>query len=171
MRVLRWVSLVAAALTVGCGTPVPSVDKVAEEKAIRDLDIQWEAAAAKKDVDAVVAFYAPDGTAVWPDAPASQGTAAVRTAWVELFKTPGLVLRFTPERIDVSDAGDMATDFGKVEIAFDGPQGRVEDVAKYLVVWRKVNGAWKVLYDSFNSNKPAAPAAPGAAAAASATPS
>jgi hypothetical protein len=28
--------------------------------------------------------------------------------------------------------------------------------AKYLVVWKKVNGSWKVQYDAFNANAPMA---------------
>ena len=164
MRVFHWVSLLAAALTISCGTPAPPVvDKSAEEKTIRELEMRWSDAAAQKDLDAIMAFYAPEGAAVWPDAPAAHGAAAIRAAWVELLKTPGLALHFTPERIDVANAGDIAVDFGSVESEFDGPQGRVKDVAKYLVVWQKLNGTWKVLYDSFNSNRPAAPAPEGSA--------
>lgn len=160
MRV-QWMTLVAAALTVNCSTqaPAPVVDKAAEENAIGELATKWIDAAARKDVDTIVSFYAPDGTIVWPDAPAGRGPDAVRAAWTEVFKTPGLKLTFVPERFDLSSAGDMAADFGRIESEFDGPQGTVKDVAKYVVVWRKVNGQWRVLYDTFNSNQPAAPAA------------
>src|SRR5690606_36256938 len=114
-------------------------------------------------VETIVSFYAPDGAVVWPDAPARRGHDEIRQAWTELFQTPGLTLNFIPERIDNSDSGDMAADFGRVEAQFDGPQGRVTDVTKYVVVWRKVDGNWRVLYDTFNSNQPATPAAPAAA--------
>ena len=55
---------------------MPSVNKKADEKKIRALDKQWGEAATRKDLDAVVAFYAPDGSLVWPDAPAVHGTKA-----------------------------------------------------------------------------------------------
>ena len=29
------------------------------------------------------------------------------------------------------------------------------EIAKYLVVWKRENGEWKVLYDCWNSNRPA----------------
>ena len=160
MRAHHWLSLLAVALTVSCGTSTPPVNKETEEQSIRGLEMQWSVAANKKDLNAVIALYSPQGTAAWPDAPAVHGPEAIRAAWDEIFKTPGLVLRFIPERIDVADAGDIAVDFGSVESEFDGPNGHVQDVAKYLVIWQKRNGEWKVLYDSFNSNKPAAPAAP-----------
>jgi ketosteroid isomerase-like protein len=158
MRALHWLTLVALALTVSCGSATTRVDKVADEQNIRNLAVKWSAAVEKKDLDAIMSFYATDATAAWPDAPAAHGSEAIRAAWIELLKTPGLVLRFTPERIDVANAGDLAADFGRVESEFDGPEGHVKDVAKYLLVWQKVNGEWKALYDSFNSNKPAAPA-------------
>ena len=158
MRALHWLTLVVLTLTVSCGPATTRVDKAADEQSIRNLAVKWSAAVEKKDLDAIMSFYAPDATAVWPDAPAAHGSDAIRAAWIELLKTPGLVLRFTPERIDVANAGDIAADFGKVESEFDGPNGRVQDVAKYLLVWQKINGEWKAYYDSFNSNKPAAPA-------------
>jgi ketosteroid isomerase-like protein len=162
MRSLQWTIVAISAIMAACSpsAPAAAVDKAAEEKAIGDLATKWVDAASKKDVETIVSFYAPDGAVVWPDAPAKRGAAAIREAWVELFKIPGLSLNFVPERIDISDSGDMAADFGRVESELDSASGRVKDVAKYIVVWRKIDGAWKVLYDSFNSNGPAAPAEP-----------
>jgi len=143
----------AATLVAGCAQP-PAVDAKAEEQAIRQLDDQWNAAIAKKDVEANVAFYATDGTIMWPDAPAGRGTAAVRSAWTEMFKAPNLKLVLTPEDIHIAQGGDLATDIGKVSAEMDTPQGHAKEDAKYLVVWKKVNGSWKVQYDTFNSNAP-----------------
>jgi uncharacterized protein (TIGR02246 family) len=122
------------------------------EQEIRKLDVQWGKAASRKDLRATVAFYAKDGSVVWPGAPAAHGTKAIRAAWVELMKTPGLGLRFTPERIVVSDEADLASDFGKVQMTQRTSKGKQTMVAKYLVVWRKEGGDWKVLYDSYNLN-------------------
>lgn len=125
----------------------------AAEREIRRLDGVWGDLASKQDLEAVVALYASDASLVWPDEPAHHGTAAIREAFTGMFKEfKGLTLKFTPERIDISDSGDLASDFGVVSLGFDGEQGRVEMTAKYLVVWKQVNGAWKVLYDSWNSN-------------------
>lgn len=150
-----------AASAVGCsGAPAgPTVDAKAEEQAIRRLDEQWLAAAQKKDVEAAVAFYAPEATAMWPDAPAAKGTDAIRKAWTDLMKIPNMQLTFTPEHIEISQAGDFATDIGRASAEMDMPQGHVKEEAKYLVVWKKVNGAWKAQYDMFNLNAPAPPQA------------
>jgi hypothetical protein len=54
----------------------------------------------------------------------------------------------------------MAFDYGHVELALDTPQGKISEVVKYVVGWKKVDGAWKAAYDVFNSNAPAVPPAP-----------
>ena len=131
------------------------VKRQADEQKIRDLDVQWGEAACRGDLDAVVAFYAADGSLVWPGQAAFHGTAAIRGAWQDMFRQyKGLNLRFTPERIDVAGDGGLASDFGAVALGYDDDKGRQEVTAKYLVVWRKDGGEWKVLYDSYNSNTP-----------------
>ena len=129
-----------------------AVDKKADEKKIRELDVQWGDAACKKDLRAVVSFYASDGSLVWQGNPAAHGTAAIRANWKKMIKTAGLKLRFIPKRIVVAAAGDLATDFGVVEIGQDTDKGPTTVKAKYLVVWKKSRGTWKVLYDSYNTN-------------------
>jgi len=135
---------------------MPAAKQSTDKKAIRKLDMAWGKAATRKDLKAVASFYARDGSVVWPGGPAIHGSAKVRTAWKsDVMTIPGLSLRFTPQRIDVAKSGDMAIDFGKVHFGHDDEKtGRpVTDIGKYVVVWKKVNGAWKVLYDCYNLNK------------------
>lgn len=125
----------------------------ADEAAIRRLDDEWGKAASAKNLAAVVDFYAHDGSLVWPGQPAVHGTAHIRASWKEMMDTiPGLNLRFTPERIVISDDASLASDFGKVEFGHDVNGKPVMEIAKYVVVWRKEKGGWKVLYDSYNMN-------------------
>src|SRR5262245_14344519 len=125
----------------------------ADQAAIRRLDEEWGKAATDKKLDVVVGFYAHDGSLVWPDIPPVHGIAQIRTTWKGMLdSTDGLNLRFTPERIVVSDDASLASDFGKVEFAQILKGKRVMQIAKYVVVWRKEKGSWKVLYDSWNQN-------------------
>ena len=127
----------------------------ADEQAIRDLDEAWGEAATRHDLDAIVAFYAPNGSLVWPGMPAVHGTADIRLAWKQMIDTtPGLGLRFAADSITVASAGDLAADFGVVYLTMDAPDGtKVNDAAKYVVTWQKLDGKWKVLYDSWNENQ------------------
>lgn len=132
---------------------MPQVQPSSEDAVIRKLDAEWGRAASSYDLEAVVSMYAPDGSLVWPGSPAVHGTDAIRTAWQEMFQQfQGLQLEFTPERIDFSQASDLAIDFGKVALSFEKSGTRQSEDAKYVVVWKKVNGVWKVLYDCYNAN-------------------
>jgi uncharacterized protein (TIGR02246 family) len=124
-----------------------------DEKTIRQLDAAWSDAAGKMDLDRVVDFYAPDGSVVWPGQAAAHGTAAIRHRWDELFKTTkGLYLKFAPERIVVAADRDLASDFGIVHFGFDSEHGPQRETGKYVVVWRREKGRWRVLYDCYNMN-------------------
>lgn len=49
------------------------------------------------------------------------------------------------ERIVVSQAGDMAYEFGYGDLSWDTPEKKhISFEASYLRVWRKINGEWKV---------------------------
>lgn len=142
------------ALLGGCAKP-GAVDPAAEALAIRELAVKFGAAVAQRDVDAVTAFYTFDTIVLDPETPARRGADAMRAAWKEFMKAPGLSVRLVPEKIDVAAAGDMATDFGRFELQLEGPAGRIKNVHKCLTVWRKVGGQWKILYHAWNTNAPA----------------
>jgi len=121
---------------------------------VRAASARWLEAVSTGDAQSVVAFYAPDGAFLPPNAPLARGRAAVQAVWLSLIAAPGLRLRWTPSSIDVSRAADMAYEIGTYEMAMDGPAGRIEDDGKYVVVWRKSDDGWKVAADIFNSSRP-----------------
>ena len=142
----------ALVITAACA---PTVDRAAEEQAIRDLDREWVAAVAAGDTLAIANFYAEDSYFMPPNAPRVDGRGAIRGAWAEMLQSPNVSLTFAPTDIVIAEAGDMAYDIGTYNLGLDGPDGRIEDTGKYVVVWRKVNGEWKVMVDMFNSDNPA----------------
>lgn len=126
----------------------------AAEARIRELDRQWVAAVAAKDTAAIVNIYASDGRFMMPNAPAASGGDAIRSTWVGLLALPNLSLTFEPTSVHVSDDATMAYDVGTYRLGYDGPTGRVEDNGKYLVVWEKRGGEWKVVADMINTDRP-----------------
>ena len=154
MRFGWFASAVLVVLAAGCAEEPapPGVDVAAEERAIRAAVDGWNAAIATKNPDGVTMFYARDGVAMWPDAPARQG-AELRAGWAEVIAS-GATVKIVPEKIQIAQAGDLALDQGHVDIEMSSPQGPVKEVVKYLVVWKKEDGQWKALYDIYNANKP-----------------
>jgi uncharacterized protein (TIGR02246 family) len=157
--------LACAAALVALGATTRH-DARPEETRIRDLDRKWSEAVAARDLDGTVAHYAEDAVFLSPNAPATSGKAAIRAAWKDLLLSPGLSLTFAPMSVRVAHAADMAFEIGSYTMGQDAPGGRVEDDGKYVVVWTRVGGDWKVAADIFNSNRPAAPAPPAPAATA-----
>jgi|SRR5881296_1204810 len=147
--------LVVASVTLaGCARPV---DTSAEEHAIREFDRRFVHAVVARDTMAIGDFYADAAEFLAPNAPRLTGRAAIRTAWAQFLRLPNVTLYFSPTKVWVSSAGDLAYETGPYRLTYDGPKGkRVEDTGKFVVAWRKVDGGWKVQYDIFNSDKPAA---------------
>jgi uncharacterized protein (TIGR02246 family) len=132
-----------------------AVDTGADEQAIRGHVDRWLQLVTAKDAAGIAELYAEDGAVMPPNASIGKGRAAVQQTWASMMGTPGFGLTFTPEQILVSTAGDMALDRGtyRLTIAPNGPTQT--DTGKYVVVWRKIGGEWKVAADIFNSDLPA----------------
>jgi uncharacterized protein (TIGR02246 family) len=137
----------------------PAIDLAAEESEIRSLNERWGPAVARKDTNGVVELYTSDAVLLWPDMPPVRGAEAIRSVWAAAVNTPGLGLRVLPERVRISGAGDYASDEGSIESTRTGPAGTQVDTTKYLHIWTKTDGQWKVLYSMSNSNRPTPPAA------------
>ena len=152
----------AAALSA-CSQPVVEnrnaavqADTAADEQAIRGHINRWLQHITARDSAAIARFYADDGVVMPPGQPLSSGRESVQRFWQSMFEIPEFNLTFSPERIEFSRAGDMALDRGTYR--FTGRPGgqAVDETGKYVVVWKKVGGEWKVAADIFNSDRPAA---------------
>lgn len=149
-------------LLLGCGSNAGSEKSTAiaatdHEQAIRKTNEKWLALIRDHDAAAVSKLYAADGAMMAPGAPIAQGQAALEKAWGGLMQTPGLGLTFKADKIVVASGGDMALDQGTYLLSTTGPDGPAKDLGKYVVVWRNVDGQWKVAADIFNSDGASAP--------------
>ena len=132
-----------------------AVDTSADEQAIRGHVDRWLQLVTAKDAAGIAELYAEDGAVMPPNAPIGKGRAAIQQTWSSMMGTPGFGLTFAPEQILVSSSGDMALDRGTYGLTI-APDGATQtDTGKYVVVWRKIGGEWKVAADIFNSDLPA----------------
>jgi uncharacterized protein (TIGR02246 family) len=115
--------------------------------AIRALSDKWQRDIAAQNVDAVVALHAPDALVLMSHQPAATGSAAIRAMWAEGVKTPGLVLHWTPTKIEVVSP-TRAIEYGTYTESFDTPDGKGNDAGSYVTVWHKNNGKWQVAIDA-----------------------
>ena len=154
-RFERLTLALASVISLSCAS-APRVDIQSEEQKIRELDRQWQAAAAANDAARFASFYAEDAMMLTAEMPIVRGRAAIEEGLRQMFSTPGLVFKFNQQFLDVAKSGDMAYDIGSVSVTTNG----VESKGKYLVVWKKINGEWKAVADANSTDQPApAPAA------------
>ena len=130
------------------------------EQALRDLDAQWSAAAAAKDVDKTVSYYSDDAVVMPPNAPSATTKEAIKNAWKEMLTTPGAAISWKATKVEVAKSGDLACVSGTYEETTTDASGKpVKDRGKYVEVWEKqADGKWKCGADIWNSDLPVAPA-------------
>lgn len=144
------------------GTALSAGSKGGDEQAVRDADAQWAKAAAAKDLDKTVSFYADDAVVLPPNQAAVTTKDGIRDLWKGLIGSVTSV-SWTATRVERAKSGDMACLTGTYELTMnDG----TKDHGKYCEVWeKKADGKWKCGTDIWNSDLPATAASPAAGAA------
>jgi uncharacterized protein (TIGR02246 family) len=150
-----WFALLSVAVI---GTALAADSKI--EQALRDLDAQWSAAAAAKDVDKTVSYYADDANVMPANAPSATAKDAIRKIWQDLLTSPGAAISWKATNVKVAKSGDIGFVSGTYEITMNDASGKpTTDHGKYLEVLEKqADGTWKCTADIWNSDLPAAPA-------------
>ena len=135
----------------------PAVNRVVEEKSLREADIAWSETAAKKDAEAVAAFMTDDGATLPPNEPPIKGRDAVKKGWADLLSLKDLNIKWEPSLVQVAESGEIGYTSGTWTMAWTGDKGeKMSDNGKYLEVWKKVDGKWKCYLDMYNSDRSAA---------------
>ncbi len=142
-------------LTLACQQAPPDT-QVADQSAIKDLEVQWSKDAGAKNPDSMVSYYADDGSILPPNMPISTGKPAVRAVWAQFMANPGFSANWQSSMVEVSRSGDFAYDVGTYQLTMSDPQGKqMADRGKYAVVWKKqADGKWKAAADMFSSDLP-----------------
>jgi uncharacterized protein (TIGR02246 family) len=153
MKRIILLSLILIGLTVSAQQ---KPDLKAEEQAIRSISKKWLELTKKHDNAACAALFADDGVVYSMNKQPSVGPAAIKKQFTEQQeKSPKADVNWNTERVEVSTSGDLAVEYGAFNVSGIGPNGTETDMGKYITVYRKVNGVWKVAADIGTSTKPA----------------
>ncbi len=158
-RYAHTATLVAClAILSGCNQPPPPTQqdaRAAEEAAIRAASAEWAKAAAAKDLEKTLSYYADDASMFPPNAPIVTGSDARRKTWTGLLAPDELVFSNAATKVEAARSGDLAYETGTFEESFKDATGNPARVTgKYVVVWKKQpNGPWKAVVDIFNTDQ------------------
>jgi uncharacterized protein (TIGR02246 family) len=156
MKKIIFLGLILLSLTgFAQQTGTKQTDLKSDEQAIRSLSMKWLELTRKHDAAACAALFADDGIEYNMNKEPSVGPAAVKKEIIEtLEKNPKEEGNWSTDRVELASSGDLAIEYGKYDIKGLGKNGTETDFGKYVTVYRKVNGTWKVAADIGTSTKP-----------------
>ena len=156
-------SLSLLLFATGCQQAPPDTHD-ADVKAIKDLEAAWVQAFNTRDIGKTTAFYADDATVLIPNAPAFNGTDAIKGGLKPMLDDPGFKLTFGATKVDVAKSGELGYSQGPYTMTTTDPATKkpADDKGKYLTVYKKqADGNWKAVEDTFMTDMPvSAPAKP-----------
>jgi uncharacterized protein (TIGR02246 family) len=106
------------------------------------------AAFLRGDSQAVAQLYTENAQVIAPGEPVARGRTAIAAAWQKAID--GGVKDLSLQTAEVESAGDLACETGTVRLV--SKAGAVTE-GRYVVVWRRVAGQWKLHRDIWNSGK------------------
>jgi ketosteroid isomerase-like protein len=143
------VAATAALLLAAACQAAPQLDAAADEAAVLQLARDWAAAEASNDDSATVSFLWEDAVYHPPGSAEVVGRAAIKALY-------GTVTFESLEvgAITVKASGDLAVTWGPMRVTFavDGVDDLISDDSKFVAVWERRDGVWKVIENAWNSS-------------------
>ena len=117
---------------------------------IQKLNDQFSAAFNKGDAATLAAMYAEDAVVLPAGSPMVRGRDAIQAFWKQGAEQLGGMQLTT---VDIQPLGsEAAREIGTFVLMTKGQSPQTLE-GKYVVVWRRIGGAWKLGTDIWNANK------------------
>jgi uncharacterized protein (TIGR02246 family) len=144
-------ALISTALFAQARSVVATAARAANPDIVKASDGYLKAVLAA-DAHGVAACYTEDGVELPNGQPPVLGRSAIEQRYRDFFNA-AKVTTFSFSHIESKIEGTVAYDAGTYEMRLMFRDGRVaSETGKYLVLLRRVEGAWKATYTIYNSN-------------------
>ena len=149
---LLLVTIIAVSFTVSCESN--QKDTTAEDlqsiSAVRDqftkVFNQGDAAAASK-------LYTKDAKFLAPNSSVAKGRRDIQTLFQSCFDIGERVLQINV--VDISVHGDIAHEVGNYSLTIQPEKSEaISDIGKYVIIWKREDGNWKLNVDIGNTSQP-----------------
>ena len=155
MSILRnpvaWAAM--ACVFVGAVAHPARADEV--RSAIEKADAEFTAAAVKGDAAAIARLYSADAQVMPAGSEPIRGAEAIQKFWQGAIGSGIAAVEL--KTLEVFSQGATATEVGQYQLR--DKAGKTLDHGKFIVIWRREGGTWKLHRDMFSTN--VAPAAAG----------
>jgi uncharacterized protein (TIGR02246 family) len=147
------VSVALAIVVVACNKPTTKdeFDLAKAKKEIEAANQNVTELLAKGDSVGFADSYTEDAKFMEHHLPAIQGRAAIQTFWTKFINSGATKIKLTT--LEVWGDSSMITEEGLYD--FKSKDGVALGKGKYIVVWKKVDGKWRIHRDISNSDLPA----------------
>jgi len=134
-------------LKLGAATAQPSAIRGVIEAGNK----QWSTAFSTGDSAALAAMYTPNAQLLPMHTEIVSGREAIQQFWQGVMASGVKGAALTT--LEVDEQGETAYEVGKYELRGEG--NKVLDHGKYVVVWKREQGQWRLHRDIWNSTLPA----------------
>jgi uncharacterized protein (TIGR02246 family) len=148
LHIRRIASLLAVLALPVCSGSAAAQDAEARA-AIAAVNQQFMAIFKSADPAALTALYSSTGQLLPPHGDIVTGTQAINQFW-QGFLAPGIAVTFTSLEIETHD--DTGHEVAYYTVTGEG--GKVLDTGKYIVIWKREGGQWRLHRDIWNTNTP-----------------
>ena len=144
LRLAIFLGVVLMAGALAAQAPAPKA-------AIEAANAKFSADFAKGDAAAIAAHYSATAQAFPPNGDIAKGREAIQKVWKGAMD--GGVKAVKLVTLEVEAHGDFAHEVGTYALTGEG--GKPLDNGKYVVVWKREGGQWKIHRDIWNTSMPA----------------
>ena len=113
---------------------------------IAAVNRKFESAARNGDLDGLASLYTVDAMALPPDGPIVKGRESIKQMWGSVAQQLGLK-EVRLNTLSFEQEGDTGYEVGEANLTIKSGTA----VVKFLVVWKKVDGQWRLHRDIWNS--------------------
>jgi len=123
---------------------------------IQKMNTKFSEYVKKQDIENLVKIYTEDACFMFPNMPMAQGHETLKMAFKGMFDAG--IKEINLEIGDLINTGDYVIERSTYKQKIQPPgMGVIEDVGKYIAVWKKTPEGYRVYWDIINSDLPPPP--------------
>jgi len=129
----------------------PPISKTAVEmdrSTLRQTELDFAKAFAERNVSRFASFVADDARFTG-GGKVREGKTAILEQWTKMMQNPDLTLTWSPDVVELSDAGDLGYTSGPYEVSVTRADGTVaRERGRFASVWRRQpDGRYQIVFD------------------------